>query len=216
MMKPFIVFLDAGHGGMVNGKYVTLGKRSPKMDDGTVLYEGVHNRIIAKLVYDRLSEFSKNEILPINVSPGDLDTPLENRVKKANDGWLDAGRPSAIYVSIHSDAAGDGINWHPASGMSVYTSKGQTKSDVFAAILLDVLKEEFNGEVRWREDFTDGDGDKEENFYVLRETLMPAALVELGFHTNKEECEKMFTKEWNQRCASSIVKSIIDYKKLVG
>ncbi|MBC7323505.1 MAG: N-acetylmuramoyl-L-alanine amidase, partial [Acetomicrobium sp.] len=27
------------------------------------------------------------------------------------------------------------------------------------------------------------------NFYVLRETNMPAVLIEHGFYTNKEECE---------------------------
>lgn len=214
MTKPFVIYLDAGHGGIVNGQYVTPGKRSPKFEDGTQLFEGVHNREIALAVQKRLSDFSSNEILTVNVSPGDMDTPLSERVKKANDSWLNIGRPPAIYISIHSDAAGDGINWHSASGMSVYTSKGQTKSDVFASILIDELKESFKDEVRWREDNTDGDADKEENFYVLKNTLMPAVLGEFGFHTNKEECEKMFTQEWNAGIVSSLIKSILLFRKL--
>ena len=35
------VLLDAGHGGMVNGNYVTPGKRSPKWNDLPQLFEGV-------------------------------------------------------------------------------------------------------------------------------------------------------------------------------
>ena len=211
---PFVVYIDPGHGGMVNGKYVTPGKRSPKFEDGTQLFEGVHNRVIAALLHKRLSDFSSNELLAVNVAPGELDTPLSERVQKANDSWLNMGRPPAIYVSIHSDAAGDGINWHQASGMSVYTSIGQTKSDIFASLLIDSLKEEFEDEVRWREDNTDGDSDKEENFYVLRKTLMPAVLGEFGFHTNKEETAKMFTEEWNKTIVSSIMKSILAFRKL--
>ena len=34
------IILDAGHGGMINGKYQTKGKRSPVWEDGSVLYEG--------------------------------------------------------------------------------------------------------------------------------------------------------------------------------
>ena len=41
-----IVILDNGHGGIhpTTNQYVTAGKRSPKFDDGSVLYEGVNNR----------------------------------------------------------------------------------------------------------------------------------------------------------------------------
>ncbi len=211
--KPFLVIIDPGHGGIVNGQYVTPGKRSPKFEDGRQLFEGVHNRVIAKLIQDRLIGFSANEILTINVASGDLDTPLANRVKSANDAWLNMGRPPAIYLSIHSDAAGDGISWHPASGISVYTSKGQTKSDVFASLLIDKMDDIVTG-VKWRKDDTDGDPDKEENFYVLKETLMNACLLEAGFHTNKEECAKMFTDEWNNNIAQACVNTILAYRKL--
>lgn len=211
--KPLMIFVDPGHGGIVNGQYVTPGKRSPKFEDGKQLFEGVHNREIAKLIQKKLMDFSINEILTVNVAPGDLDTPLSARVKSANDAWLNAGRPPAIYISIHSDAAGDGVEWHPASGISVYTSKGQTQSDIFASLLIDKLDDIVTG-VKWRKDDTDGDPDKEENFYVLRETLMPAVLGEFGFHSNKEECAKMFTDEWNNNIATATVNAILAYRKL--
>jgi len=48
MSQKFIYLLDAGHGGLIDGKYTTAGKRSPIWDDDSVYYEGVGNRDIRK------------------------------------------------------------------------------------------------------------------------------------------------------------------------
>jgi N-acetylmuramoyl-L-alanine amidase len=45
---------------------------------------------------------------------------------------------------------------------------------------------------------------------------MPAILSENGFHTNKEECAKMFTKEWNEKIAQAHVNAILSYRKLIS
>jgi len=45
-MSKFHVYLDNGHGGIVDGQYCTPGKRSPKFEDGSQLFEGVYNREI--------------------------------------------------------------------------------------------------------------------------------------------------------------------------
>ncbi len=212
-MAKFQIFLDPGHGGIINGQYVTPGKRSPKFEDGSQLFEGVQNRDIVKLIHQKILDVTLPELTVYNVSPGDVDTPLSTRVKFANDLWLNAGRPAAIYISVHGDANGDGVKWDQASGISVFTSKGQTKSDVFASILIDKLDNVITN-VKWRKDTTDGDVDKEENFYVLRETLMPSILSENGFFTNKEECKRMLTKEWKEQVAQSHFNAILDFRKL--
>jgi len=213
-MNTFLVLLDSGHGGIVNGQYTTPGKRSPLFEDGKQLFEGVYNRLIVKLIHDKLNKLGLNNLLIVNVSAGDLDTPLGQRVNFANKTWGDMGRPPAIYISVHGDAAGNGIDWHPASGISVYTSKGQTKSDVFASLLIDKLDDIVTG-VKWRKDETDGDTDKEENFYVLKETLMPAVLSENGFMTNYSECQRMLTLEWQNNIADAHVNAIVAYRKLM-
>jgi N-acetylmuramoyl-L-alanine amidase len=41
---------------------------------------------------------------------------------------------------------------------------------------------------KFRTDYSDGDQDKEENFYLLRKTICPAILSENFFHTNEHEC----------------------------
>ncbi len=210
-MKPLIIFLDAGHGGMIDNKYVTPGKRSPKFEDDSVLYEGVYNRGVVKRIHDLLSVFSSKEILVINVAPGNDDRPIWQRVKQANDEWLNLGRPPAIYISIHANAYGS--NWNNASGIEVFTSPGQTRSDIFATILLEELESNVE-DVKWRYDETDGDKDKEAKFQVLKNTHMPAVLSENGFMTNLKECTRMFTDEWCNDIALSHYNAIMKYRKI--
>ena len=201
-MSKFTYILDPGHGGMVNRQYATAGKRSPKFDDGSVLYEGVNNREIVKLL---IKAMEAEDIKCIDIVASEQDISLPIRVNRANN--LSRTKP-CIYISIHSDANGDGIVWDKASGLSVYTSKGQTKSDEFAELVIDELQENFKSDVKWRTDSSDGDKDKEENFYVLKNTNCPAILCELGFHTNKEEATKMLTADWKNKIVLSIIYAI--------
>ena len=72
MITDIHVLLDAGHGGIVNGNYVTPGKRSPKWSDLPQLFEGVQNREIVSLIKIKLTalgikftEFKKPSSLSI-------------------------------------------------------------------------------------------------------------------------------------------------------
>lgn len=207
-MSKFLYLFDPGHGGLVGGTYQTPGKRSPKFEDGTVLYEGVNNRDNVRRIMNQLTQLG---IECRDVVGSNNDIPLSTRVHTANE--LNKTR-KCVYISVHSDAAGDGTLWNPASGISVYTSPGQTKSDIFASLVIDALEEQFVNTVKWRKDTTDTDEDKEENFYVLKETVMPAVLLELGFHTNKEEAKRMLTDEWKNKVVASVVTSIQKWERM--
>lgn len=67
-----MILLDAGHGGMVAGKYQTKGKQW-EYPDGTVIHEGEFNRAIKARVKERLYA---EGIEYIDVNPDDYDTPL--------------------------------------------------------------------------------------------------------------------------------------------
>lgn len=209
-MKPLVVFLDAGHGGMLDGVYATAGKRSPTFDDGEILFEGVFNRQVVKSIAERLGSYSPNEILVQHVYDEEKDTPLSERVKKANETYLNMGRPTSIYISVHANAFG--TEWNSAKGIEVFTSFGQTRSDIFSNILIEELEKKLDA--KFRTDFSDGDSDKEAHFYVLRKTLMPAVLSENGFMTNKEECKKMFTSDYVNDVALAHYLAIMKYRKL--
>lgn len=202
MASKYTYLVDPGHGGLINGIYQTAGKRSPKFDDGSVLYEGVNNRDNANRLMDALE---KEGIKSVDIINSESDVSLVERVRRAN---LLAKGGNCVYISIHSDAHGNGSEWTPASGMSVYTSPGQTKSDEFAQLVIDRLQANFGETVKWRTDKSDGDEDKEENFYVLKETSCPAILIEAGFHTNKEEATKMLSEDWKNKLTKSLVEAI--------
>lgn len=231
MITDIHVLLDAGHGGMVNGKYVTAGKRSPKWSDLPQLFEGVQNREIVALIKSKLTAAN---IRFTDIVNSNNDISLKSRSVKANS--IYAKDKSAIYISIHADAAqkryidkactipyDEKIHKnitvfyykdedHPATGISVYTSPGQTKSDILAEEVFKSLDAKLGNSTKKRTDNTDGDSDKEAGLYVLTATTCPSILCELGFMTNRKECELMQTAKWKEDCAQSIFEGIINYK----
>jgi N-acetylmuramoyl-L-alanine amidase len=66
-----------------------------------------------------------------------------------------------------------------------------------------------------RTDSTDGDSDKEADFYVLTATTSPSILCELGFMTNRKECELMQTAKWKEDCAQAIFEGILNYSNKI-
>ncbi len=184
--SKYLWIFDNGHGGIIDGVYQTAGKRSPVWPDGQQLFEGEFNRAIV----DRLVKMcAANNILHVNLVDTQEDVSLKDRVSQANSIARSSDKP-CIYVSIHAN----GFNQESANGWSVYTSPGETKSDEIATILFDKSMREFKGEYM-RKDTTDGDPDKESNFYVLVNTTMPAILSENFFMTNSDNCHKYLLSE---------------------
>jgi N-acetylmuramoyl-L-alanine amidase len=54
-------------------------------------------------------------------------------------------------------------------------------------------------------------GSKPERYYVLRNTLVPAILIEVGFISNPGESALLKDPEYRRRLADSITKSILRY-----
>jgi len=182
----YLWILDNGHGGIIDGVYQTAGKRSPVWPDGSQLFEGEFNRAIV----DRLVTLCKsNGIEYVNLVDTQEDVPLSTRTSKANS-IAKSSDKKCIYVSIHAN----GFDKESANGWSVYTSRGETKSDNIATILFEKSMREFEGEYM-RKDSTDGDPDKEANFWVLAHTTMPAILSENFFMTNSDNCHKYLLAE---------------------
>jgi N-acetylmuramoyl-L-alanine amidase len=189
-MSKFLYILEAGHGGILNGVYQTSGKRSPKFDDGRILYEGHENR---RKVAAIKSQMDKHGLESVVLVPGNEDISLGQRVRWANK--LQADRP-CIYISIHSDAYGSG--WTSPSGIGVYHFQGSKQSKKIAKLFRQELTCNFDGIALDRKI-------KEARFYVLHYTRMPAVLLELGFHSNKEESKRMMEQDWIDRVAKSVV-----------
>jgi N-acetylmuramoyl-L-alanine amidase len=200
-MSRFKWILDAGHGGMKNGVYSTFPGKMFAFPDGFTIYEGVNNRAICAKLMKLLDEACIDYALTYDDV---IDTPLEVRVSIADRLHKKTG--NCIFVSVHSDALGDG-NHGKGSGFSIFTSVGQTPSDKVAEIFCQVYEKNFP-EFKFRKDKLDGDSDKEENFYVLRKTDCPAILIENLFFDNRIEADFISSEAGQDRIARAIFESI--------
>lgn len=194
-----MVILDSGHGGMITNDsgelvYATAPAKMYRHADGSIAYEGVINR----RVKSELSRLLVNGNIHFrDISEGNIDWPLHTRVNRANDIINEnASGFKFLFLSIHCNAGG-------GSGFEVWTSIGDTYADDYAEICAAMLKTEFS-EFSLRTDISDGDADKEADFYVLKKTLCPAVLVELLFFDNKNDWQYMQTDEYYTRVAKAL------------
>ncbi|PQJ91697.1 N-acetylmuramoyl-L-alanine amidase [Photobacterium phosphoreum] len=175
-MKPFIL-LDPGHGGVINGIYQTPGKRSPLWSDGSQLFEGEFNRAITQGISQALTlRGIENKI----IVPELEDISLPTRVRRANHLVTQYPVHQCLLISVHANAGG-------GSGFEIFTSRGQTDSDIIADHITHAFTQVFPNKPL-RCDYSDGDSDKERGFYMLRKTRMAAVLTENFFMDNEVEC----------------------------
>ena len=163
----------------------TAGKRSP---DGSLL-EYEFNRDVANRIENILSRHN----VEVLTCYSDNDTPLSQRCQMANMFNAD------YFVSIHANA--DKEYWTNANGWEIYVvSKGGKAEELAKKIHKHSIKD-LGLKDR---------GIKTANFTVLKDTNMPAVLIEHGFYTNKEECEKLKDSNFRQKCAEADAKGILE------
>ena len=111
-----------------------------------------------------------------------------------------------LFVSLHSNASGDGKTWTKPTGYGIYTSAGPETAarNVAARKLLDRAKAAGIG--LW------GAGlfhDLE--LLVTRKTKAPAVLIEHGFHTNAAETALLKSEAYRDKLAEVDAKGICDF-----
>lgn len=188
--------IDPGHGGLINDVYQTAPDWSPDnpeswkkmwVHDGVPIFEGVFNRMLSKELCSLLSDACIDYTL---IVPEEEDISLAERCKRINDiydSYSGSGNPY-VGISIHGNASGVVRTAH---GDEIWTSKGETESDRLAT---EFAKEYVNTTGRrFRADYSDGDPDKEANFWILKHTKCPMMLTENGFFDNPDEAAFMMT-----------------------
>lgn len=123
----------------------------------------------------------------------DTYVSLAARAEQANTQGAD------IFVSVHANA----FPQNPAvNGLETYYLSGGGRAEMLAECIHDAVLS------------ATGANDRETrtaNFYVLKYTDMPAVLVETGYMTNEEECQKLASPAYQQKVAQGIANGIIDY-----
>ena len=184
------ILLDNGHGSN------TFGKRSPKWEDGTQLFEYVFNRNIVERIAVLLKAAGiKYEI----IVPEKTDISLATRCKRVNDLYTKL-KGKCFLISVHGNAG-------KGTGFEVWTSIGRTKSDDIATIMWQEMKTEFPND-KMRMDTTDGDVDKEKDYTILKKTSCPAILTENFFMDTEKDCRLMMSEEGRQKIANAHVRAI--------
>ncbi len=176
--KPLII-LDPGHGGSDEGAKVHYFMEKKLTLMTTLLLR----KYLDEMGYRVIMTRSK-----------DVFIPLHRRVSIANR------TKAALFVSIHynsspsPDAHGIEIFYHGGAD-----SKRTQQSRKLAGSVLTELIHRTNALSR---------GVKKGNFHVIRETKMPAILVEGGFMTNAQERTNLREKEYLEKIARGIADGI--------
>lgn len=152
------ICIDPGHGGKDPG---AIGPGEKK------------EKVIVLAVAKKLEKLLQGIHKVLLTRQGDFFVGLNDRAIMANAFNAD------LFLSLHCNGSASAR----ASGFEVWTSRGKTRADDVATSISKAWAEAFP-DVVIRGDWSDGDIDKESNFCVLRRTVMPAVLVEMGFITN--------------------------------
>ena len=205
MKKPyeginFHVLLDNGHASSTPGKRQLL-------EDGSYFFEYEFNRDVVRRIARKLDNLGiPYEILVPEV---EKDIALSERAARANSCCSRYGTDNCFFISVHSNAYGDGKTFTDAKGWSVWTTKGHTKSDDYASTMFGAAEDILpRYKMTTRSQMTDGDPDYEENFTVIYKTWCPAVLTENMFFTNKKEVSWLMTDEGREAIADIHVEGI--------
>ncbi|MEG1312267.1 MAG: N-acetylmuramoyl-L-alanine amidase [Romboutsia sp.] len=180
--KKYTILVDPGHGGYEKGT----------QNKSRTIYEKDIALAIGKKVAMKLSKQSDVQVIISRTE--DKYVSLADRSQMANTQNVDA------LVSIHVNAEGGGES---AYGLETYYRKGATDgSDKLAKIVQDTI----GSYVAIRDR-----GIREDIYQVLKESRMPAVLVECGFITNKKESEKLLDEIYQSKLADGIAQGVLSF-----
>ena len=185
--KMKIVAISDGHG------METAGKRTPLLPNGMIMLENEFNSAVKRYLDAELKRCGFNTLL---VAEGSFDVALTTRTNLANNAGAD------IYVSIHANAFDGVFNDSDPKGIETFYYPGSVEGKRLAESIHKYLIQGTNQTNR---------GIKTANFHEIRETNMPAVLIEAGFMDNLEEAMLLLDDGFRKEVAKEIAMGVCDY-----
>ena len=189
MIMAFKIALTAGH-------YMgTPGKRCLKSLDPNETREWWLNDRIADKIEKLLQGYTGWELIRTDDTTGKKDIGLTARTNAANNFKAD------FYLSIHHNA---GVNGGKGGGIVAFAyTKAQAAS-------LEWQKELYNALIA----ATGLKGNRsnptpKSNLHEVRETNMPAILLEMGFMDSASDVPVILSEEYADKCAAAIVSVLV-------
>lgn len=189
-----VIIIDAGHGGEDPGAVGTSGvyEKDLNLAIALMLGEELTGRGYT-VIYTRTDDrmlYSEEE----NIKGFRKLSDLKNRVKIANES------ENAILISLHMNSFGDARY----SGLQTYYKPSDSASEALAQSVQGAVRRDLQAE----NTRTIKSG---KDMYVLENIEGQGILIECGFLTNGEECEKLSQKEYQKQLSFSIACGIIEY-----
>ena len=193
------VILDAGHGGEDCGAIGKNGilEKNLNLEIATAIGKMLSEKGFA-VIYTRTNDsllYTEEE----NIYGMRKIYDLKNRCK------FGAEYPNAIFISIHMNS----YKSENCTGLQVYYSENSEDSYTLASSVQKSVKE--NLQPTNKRQIKPG-----KDMYILENLSNPAILIECGFLTNPDECEKLAKKEYQKELSFSIVCGIIEYMNTVN
>lgn len=190
----FNIALTAGH-------YLgTPGKRCLKSLDPKETREWILNDRIADKVEKLLQDYTGWQLIRTDDTTGAKDISLQARTNAANNFNAD------VYISIHHNA---GINGGKGGGIMAYihpqasAASAEWQKALYAELITATgLKGNRSQPLA------------KSNLHEVRETKMPAVLLELGFMDSQADVPVILTEKYADQCAAAIVKVLVARGKL--
>jgi N-acetylmuramoyl-L-alanine amidase len=191
-VSPFIVVIDPGHGGS---------------DPGTI-HNGVVEKELTLAVSQKIMQLLNADpfITAYMTRHDDVYVSLLGRAEFANNLGAD------MFVSIHANAAAlnrTTINPYPHGIATWYTispPEAAENHNLNSRQLAQIIqRHKINAS-----NANDRGARHEPNFVVLRETNMPAVLLELGFLTNPAEAARLADSAYRWTLAHAIYQGIVE------
>lgn len=186
-MSKKIIALDAGHG------MRTAGKRCLKSLDPNETREWYLNDRIMDKVQEQLAAYDCR-VIRVGDTTGAKDVSLSSRVRTANAAKAD------IYISMHHNA---GLGGREGGGTVVFYSSSNPARSMQAQKLYEAIVS--------RTGLRGNRSQKvvKKGFYVIKNTSMPAFLVENGFMDSPDDVSVILTEQHADRTAEGVVAFIV-------
>lgn len=209
-MSKYLVAIDAGHGMHTEGKQSVPMSKDLYIDNelvrkkGKIIKENEWNRGVSEYLAAALKRCGIDTMFTADMT-GKTDIPLSTRAKKANKYGAD------ILISNHYNAIGNCDTWQSrVKGLLVLRTKNaSSKSIRLGKLAVKHLEKDINYEYSYglmrdvdMSGFT---------LAILRQTTMPAILIEYGFMDYEKEAKLMLDKKHQEKCAEAVAKAVCEY-----
>lgn len=193
--KPlYTIVIDAGHGGRDDG---CSGVRGTK--------ESEINLQISKVLQSYLTTLGINVVMTRCDGNGLYDANVDNyKLSDMNNRLKIIENANAdMVISIHQNSYADSSQM----GAQVFYQENDDASKNFA----DSVKSQLISQLpNARSEIIKGD------YYLLKESKLPAVIVECGYLTNSEEEKMLNSSEYQNKVAYSIMCGVVKYFDLCG